>query len=142
MPTHTMECLWSNKLCQKNLRKMAIDTSASDDGSLQKKPISFQNLAIGAALNVFEVSTLGQPFEVSLLHPTKHSSPAITAVRDSRASGKGDQNPNGCVSWGHHASSYSHSLVPWRHFRLLSRVVPLGSDRGLYKRQRVAFCDV
>jgi hypothetical protein len=34
----------------------------------KKKPISFINLALGAGLNVFEVSTLGQPFEVLKTH--------------------------------------------------------------------------
>ncbi|KAJ3039914.1 Mitochondrial DNA replication protein yhm2, partial [Rhizoclosmatium hyalinum] len=44
---------------------MAIDTTPVDPNApLKKKPISFQNLAIGAALNMFEVTTLGQPFEV------------------------------------------------------------------------------
>lgn len=33
-----------------------------------KKPISWKNLGIGAALQVFEVSTLGQPFEVLKTH--------------------------------------------------------------------------
>ncbi|ORZ11230.1 mitochondrial carrier domain-containing protein [Absidia repens] len=31
---------------------------------LEKKPVSYTNLALGATLNLFEVSTLGQPFEV------------------------------------------------------------------------------
>ncbi|KAI8830854.1 mitochondrial carrier domain-containing protein [Chytridium lagenaria] len=44
---------------------MAIDTTPVDPNApLAKKPISFINLAIGAGLNVFEVTTLGQPFEV------------------------------------------------------------------------------
>ncbi|TPX42423.1 hypothetical protein SeMB42_g04949 [Synchytrium endobioticum] len=34
----------------------------------QKKPVSPVNLAIGAGLNMFEVSTLGQPFEVLKTH--------------------------------------------------------------------------
>ncbi|CAG8694005.1 13842_t:CDS:2 [Funneliformis caledonium] len=38
------------------------------DGKLEKKPISFINLAVGAGLNMFEVSTLGQPFEVIKTH--------------------------------------------------------------------------
>ncbi|RHZ76023.1 hypothetical protein Glove_208g44 [Diversispora epigaea] len=37
-------------------------------GKLQKKPVSFVNLAVGAGLNMFEVSTLGQPFEVIKTH--------------------------------------------------------------------------
>lgn len=32
-------------------------------GKPKKKPVSYENLALGAALNIFEVSTLGQPFE-------------------------------------------------------------------------------
>ncbi len=31
---------------------------------LEKKPIKFSNLLLGAGLNMFEVSTLGQPLEV------------------------------------------------------------------------------
>lgn len=41
----------------------AIAAEAAKPG--EKKPISFINLALGAALNIFEISTLGQPFEVS-----------------------------------------------------------------------------
>ncbi|KAI9338752.1 mitochondrial carrier domain-containing protein [Obelidium mucronatum] len=44
---------------------MAIDTTPVDPNApLQKKPVSWKNLAIGGALNMFEISTLGQPFEV------------------------------------------------------------------------------
>ncbi|KAL1915086.1 uncharacterized protein VTP21DRAFT_7567 [Calcarisporiella thermophila] len=32
--------------------------------ALKKKPVSWMNLAIGAGMNLFEVTTLGQPFEV------------------------------------------------------------------------------
>ncbi|ORX48480.1 mitochondrial carrier [Hesseltinella vesiculosa] len=39
-------------------------TLAAPKHVIEKKPVSFTNLAIGAALNLFEVSTLGQPFEV------------------------------------------------------------------------------
>lgn len=31
---------------------------------LEKKPIKFSNLLLGAGLNMFEASTLGQPLEV------------------------------------------------------------------------------
>ncbi|KAH6678886.1 mitochondrial DNA replication protein YHM2 [Plectosphaerella plurivora] len=34
------------------------------DASLEKKPIKFSNLLLGAGLNLFEVTTLGQPLEV------------------------------------------------------------------------------
>lgn len=33
-------------------------------GKLEKKPIKFSNLLLGAGLNLFEVTTLGQPLEV------------------------------------------------------------------------------
>lgn len=41
-------------------------TTASPVGekSLEKKPIKFSNLLLGAGLNMFEVTTLGQPLEV------------------------------------------------------------------------------
>jgi len=32
---------------------------------LEKKPIKFSNLLLGAGLNMFEVTTLGQPLEVT-----------------------------------------------------------------------------
>lgn len=31
---------------------------------LEKKPVKFSNLLLGAGLNLFEVTTLGQPLEV------------------------------------------------------------------------------
>ena len=33
-------------------------------GALEKKPVKFSNLLLGAGLNMFEVTTLGQPLEV------------------------------------------------------------------------------
>jgi len=48
---------------------MGIDVGATSAGDkLEKKPISWVNLAVGAGLNMFEVSTLGQPFEVLKTH--------------------------------------------------------------------------
>ena len=38
----------------------------------KKKPVSWKNLAIGATIQVFEVSTLGQPFEVLKTHMAAH----------------------------------------------------------------------
>jgi hypothetical protein len=37
---------------------------ASQPPKLEKKPIKFSNLLLGAGLNMFEVTTLGQPLEV------------------------------------------------------------------------------
>ena len=38
------------------------------DKTLEKKPIKFSNLLLGAGLNMFEVTTLGQPLEVCKTH--------------------------------------------------------------------------
>ena len=37
---------------------------AMETKKLEKKPIKFSNLLLGAGLNMFEVTTLGQPLEV------------------------------------------------------------------------------
>lgn len=37
-------------------------------GQVQKKPVKWSNLGVGAGLTLFEVSTLGQPFEVLKTH--------------------------------------------------------------------------
>ncbi|KAI8093210.1 mitochondrial carrier domain-containing protein [Halteromyces radiatus] len=42
----------------------ALVTGPNQQVQVEKKPVSYTNLAIGASLNLFEVSTLGQPFEV------------------------------------------------------------------------------
>ncbi|SAM08874.1 hypothetical protein [Absidia glauca] len=41
-----------------------VATIADPNAPLEKKPISYANLLLGASLNLFEVSSLGQPFEV------------------------------------------------------------------------------
>ncbi|PFH56647.1 hypothetical protein XA68_16195 [Ophiocordyceps unilateralis] len=43
---------------------VAVTAPASAGGKLEKKPIKFSNLLLGAGLNMFEVTTLGQPLEV------------------------------------------------------------------------------
>ena len=42
----------------------AILESAPPQRKLEKKPVKFSNLLLGAGLNMFEVTTLGQPLEV------------------------------------------------------------------------------
>ncbi|KAJ4307121.1 Mitochondrial DNA replication protein yhm2 [Collariella sp. IMI 366227] len=42
-----------------------IPAPASQPPALEKKPIKFSNLLLGAGLNLFEVTTLGQPLEVT-----------------------------------------------------------------------------
>lgn len=41
-----------------------IVPTPAGDNKLEKKPIKFSNLLLGAGLNMFEVTTLGQPLEV------------------------------------------------------------------------------
>ena len=43
----------------------AIAPPAPASEKLEKKPIKFSNLLLGAGLNMFEVTTLGQPLEVT-----------------------------------------------------------------------------
>jgi hypothetical protein len=43
----------------------AVASPASPPPQLEKKPIKFSNLLLGAGLNLFEVTTLGQPLEVT-----------------------------------------------------------------------------
>lgn len=38
---------------------------AAKANKLEKKPVKFSNLLLGAGLNMFEVTTLGQPLEVT-----------------------------------------------------------------------------
>jgi hypothetical protein len=43
---------------------VASSSGPAGDKPLEKKPIKFSNLLLGAGLNMFEVTTLGQPLEV------------------------------------------------------------------------------
>jgi len=42
-----------------------MSTSISSEPKLEKKPVKFSNLLLGSGLNLFEVTTLGQPLEVT-----------------------------------------------------------------------------
>ena len=49
---------------------------------LEKKPIKFSNLLLGAGLNMFEVTTLGQPLEVVKTTMASHRGDGVsTALR-------------------------------------------------------------
>lgn len=43
---------------------MGSSTPNPNPQTIEKKPIKFSNLLLGAGLNMFEVTTLGQPLEV------------------------------------------------------------------------------
>lgn len=51
------------------------------EGAHEKKSISWKNLAIGATIQVFEVSTLGQPFEVLKTHMAGNSNNRYPMVK-------------------------------------------------------------
>lgn len=42
----------------------AINAPIAGTQQIEKKPVKFSNLLLGAGLNLFEVTTLGQPLEV------------------------------------------------------------------------------
>ncbi|KAJ1969773.1 hypothetical protein IWQ62_000412, partial [Dispira parvispora] len=46
----------------------SVAAVTSQTPELKKKPISWTNIALGAFIQTFEVSTLGQPFEVLKTH--------------------------------------------------------------------------
>lgn len=41
-----------------------MGSSTPNAQTIEKKPVKFSNLLLGAGLNMFEVTTLGQPLEV------------------------------------------------------------------------------
>ena len=43
---------------------MSATLAPAPGTKLEKKPVKFSNLLLGAGLNMFEVTTLGQPLEV------------------------------------------------------------------------------
>ncbi|KAJ3024359.1 hypothetical protein HKX48_000035 [Thoreauomyces humboldtii] len=81
---------------------VAIDTTPVDPNApLTKKKIQPINLAIGAGLNMFEVSTLGQPFEVIKTH---------------MAANRGDSMPQAILkTWkrGGGPLGFYQGLIPW-----------------------------
>ncbi|KAI9752779.1 MAG: Mitochondrial DNA replication protein yhm2 [Chaenotheca gracillima] len=79
---------------------MSSITSGSAPPQLEKKPVKFSNLLLGAGLNMFEVTTLGQPLEV---------------VKTTMAANRGD-NFAGALKrvWGRGGVlGYYQGLIPW-----------------------------
>ncbi|PRT52907.1 Citrate/oxoglutarate carrier protein [Wickerhamiella sorbophila] len=68
--------------------------------TIERKPINFGNIALGAALNLFEVTTLGQPFEV---------------VKTTMAANRGDRFPQAIARiWGRGGIfGFWQGLIPW-----------------------------
>jgi hypothetical protein len=53
---------------------------AAQAPKLEKKPIKFSNLLLGAGLNMFEVTTLGQPLEVIKTTMAAHRGDGFTTA--------------------------------------------------------------
>ncbi|KAH6670759.1 putative mitochondrial DNA replication protein YHM2 [Halenospora varia] len=73
---------------------------ASPAPTLEKKPIKFSNLLLGAGLNMFEVTTLGQPLEV---------------VKTTMAANRGDSFAGALTrTWGRGGVlGFYQGLIPW-----------------------------
>ncbi|KAA6412443.1 MAG: mitochondrial DNA replication YHM2 [Lasallia pustulata] len=79
---------------------MSAITASSAPPKLEKKPVKFSNLLLGAGLNLFEVTTLGQPLEV---------------VKTTMAANRGDSFA-GALSrvWSRGGVlGYYQGLIPW-----------------------------
>ena len=63
-----------------SLAAMTTTQQQQQPAVLEKKPVSWRYLAIGAAIQVFEVSTLGQPFEVLKTHMAAHRQDSLIAA--------------------------------------------------------------
>ncbi|KAL2050935.1 hypothetical protein ABVK25_008833 [Lepraria finkii] len=78
----------------------ATPVRGTPPATLEKKPVKFSNLLLGAGLNMFEVTTLGQPLEV---------------VKTTMAANRGDSF-TGALSrvWGRGGlMGYYQGLIPW-----------------------------
>ncbi|KAJ2902242.1 hypothetical protein GGI21_004579 [Coemansia aciculifera] len=67
---------------------------------IEKKPLSWSNIALGAAIQTFEVSTLGQPFEVVKTHMAANRADSIaTSLKKTYARGG--------------IAGFYQGLIPW-----------------------------
>ncbi|RHZ49689.1 putative mitochondrial DNA replication protein (Yhm2) [Aspergillus thermomutatus] len=78
----------------------ATAEKASAGRTLEKKPVKFSNLLLGAGLNMFEVTTLGQPLEV---------------IKTTMAANRGDSFAGAMARiWGRGGIlGYYQGLIPW-----------------------------
>jgi len=76
------------------------DLAIQEPKKLEKKPVKFSNLLLGAGLNMFEVTTLGQPLEV---------------VKTTMAANRGDNFAGALVRvWGRGGVfGFFQGLLPW-----------------------------
>ncbi|KAJ2004587.1 hypothetical protein GGI04_000769 [Coemansia thaxteri] len=75
-------------------------TAQSAHPDIQKKSLSWSNIALGAAIQTFEVSTLGQPFEVVKTHMAANRADSIaTSLKKTYARGG--------------IAGFYQGLIPW-----------------------------
>ena len=76
-------------------------TTSDKVNDVVRKPVSFLNILIGAAIQTFEVSTLGQPFEVVKTQMAANRSQSLReAVMVTYRRGRG-------------ISGFYQGLIPW-----------------------------
>ena len=94
---------------------IAIYHSESSMGAAdEKKNVSLKNLGIGAAIQVFEVSTLGQPFEVVKTHMAAHRSDGLfTAIGKTWQRGGILGFYQGLVPWAWIEASTKGAVLLW-----------------------------
>ena len=79
---------------------MTIATPSGTSTTAKKKPISWSNIALGAGINLFEISTLGQPFEVVKTHMAANRQDGlITAVKKTYGRGGIGGFYQGLIPW-------------------------------------------
>ncbi|KAJ1654153.1 hypothetical protein IWQ61_005862 [Dispira simplex] len=82
------------------MTSVATVTSTLQAPELKKKPISWTNIALGAFIQTFEVSTLGQPFEVLKTHMAANRGDGLmVAIKKTHARGG--------------LSGFYQGLIPW-----------------------------
>lgn len=98
--------------------------SSTPPKKLEKKPVKFSNLLLGAGLNMFEVTTLGQPLEVVKTTMAANRQDSFAGAT-SRIWGRGGFL--GCKQY----SKYSQEYLANRALHRLPRSYPMGMDRSL-----------
>lgn len=99
------------------IHKMSTATEKAAAPKLEKKPVKFSNLLLGAGLNMFEVTSLGQVRLSPFIHwspPTRHNAdnPFFPPAAGS------DQDDHGRQSGRQLRRCYESDLGPWRDPRL------------------------
>lgn len=106
----------------------------SSTGEVKKKPVSHVSLGVGAFMQMFEVTTLGQPFEVLKTHMAGKIG-ILSPLRSTELSRNFDifdsSSPWRQPSCGHH-----QDVAARRHRGLLPRSDPVGVDRGEHQGRR------